>query len=104
MRRPTATQRERAASRRGAHRETRLQQFLDRHEIPSAWVERILRQRLAGRAPSDKQMTRWRLDRVDIRRKTMVRIRWAVQQIVGREVGIEELFDFDPANPLNWED
>jgi hypothetical protein len=104
MRRPTSIQRARAALRRGPHRETRLQQFLDRHEIPSAWVERTLRQRLKGRAPSDKQMARWRLDRVDIRRKTMVRIRWAIEQLVHRTVDINELFDFDPDNPLNWED
>jgi hypothetical protein len=56
-------------ARRGPHRDTLLQQFLDKHAIPSARVEGILRERLQGRSPSRQQFLRWRLGRAEIRRK-----------------------------------
>jgi hypothetical protein len=90
---------------RGPHRETLLQQYLDRHGIPSAVVEAALRERLGGRAPHRKTVARWRLDRRDVRRKDMVRILWAVRSVSGdSDVRIDELFDLDPDNPVNWRD
>jgi hypothetical protein len=90
---------------RGPHRETLLQQYLDRNGIPSAVVEAALRERLGGRAPHRKTVARWRLDRRDVRRKDMVRILWAVRLAAGNpHVPIEELFDLDPDNPDNWRD
>lgn len=93
------------ALRRGPHRETRLQQYLDRNGIPSAWVEGRLRERLQGRAPSRQQLGRWRLGRVDPQRTDMVRILWAVREAAAkRDIRIEELFDLDPDNDDNWID
>jgi len=93
------------SDRRGPHRETRLQQYLDRNGIPSAVVETELRGRIGGRAPHRKTVARWRLERRDVRRKDMVRILWAVRVASGNpNVHIEELFDLDPDNPDNWED
>ena len=90
---------------RGPHRETILQQYLDRNGIPSAVVEAALRERLGSRAPHRKTMARWRLDRRDLRRKDMVRILWAVRRASDNSnVRIEELFDLDPENPDNWQD
>ena len=91
---------------RGPHRETRLQQFLDRRQIPSARVEAKLVERMTeGRAPSRRQMGRWRLGRTDVRRKDMVRILWAVREAADdAAVQIDELFDLDPENPDNWQD
>ena len=48
-------------------------------------------------------MERWRKDQVDIRRKQMVRILWAVRELANDEnIKIEDLFDLDPANAENW--
>jgi hypothetical protein len=59
---------------------------------------------LHGRAPR-KQFTRWRLGRVDIRRKDMVRILWAVREASGNpDVRMEELFDLSPETDTNWLD
>jgi hypothetical protein len=92
-------------ARRGPHRDTLLQQFLDAHGIPSARVEMRLRERLQGRAPSRQQFLRWRLGRAEIRRKDMVRILWAVRQASSNpNVRIEELFDLDPESPDIWSD
>ena len=92
-------------ARRGPHKDTMLQQFLDAHGIPSARVEGTLRERLQGRSPSRQQFLRWRLGRADIRRKDMVRILWAVRQASGNPtVHIEELFSLDPESPENWLD
>ena len=93
------------ADMRGPHRETMLQQYLDRNGIPSAAVEAALRERIGGRAPHRKTVARWRLDRRDVRRKDMVRILWAVRFASSNPlVRIEELFDLDPDNPDNWID
>ena len=90
---------------RGPHRETVLQQYLDRNGIPSAAVEAALRERIGGRAPHRKTMARWRLDRRDVRRKDMVRILWAVRLVSNNpDVCMEELFDLDPENAENWRD
>jgi hypothetical protein len=80
-----------------------LQRYLDRNGIPSARIEAKLQERLRGRAPSRKQMARWRLGRVDIRREDMVRILWAVRAASDNpRVRIEEIFDLDPDNEENW--
>jgi hypothetical protein len=93
------------SDRRGPHRETRLQQYLDRNGLPSAVVEAALRERIGGRAPHRKTVARWRLERRDVRRKDMVRILWAVRAVSGNaNVHMEELFDLDPDNPDNWQD
>jgi hypothetical protein len=82
-----------------------LQQYLDANRIASARVETKLRDRLHGRAPSRQQFTRWRLGRVDIRRKDMVRILWAVREASDNQnVRIEELFNLDPASDEIWQD
>ena len=82
---------------RGPHAETLLQQYLDANGIASARVEAKLRERLHDRTPSRHQFSRWRLGRVDIRRKDMVRILWAVREVSANVgVRIEELFDVDP--------
>lgn len=91
--------------RRGPHVETLLQQYLDRSGIPAARVEAKLRERLHGRAPSRQQFARWRLGRVDVRRKDMVRILWAVRATSGDpNVRIEEIFDLDPDTEMIWLD
>jgi hypothetical protein len=42
---------------------------------------------------------------VDIRRKEMVRILWAVREAAdNHSVRIDELFNLDPANDENWQD
>lgn len=93
------------AARRGPHVETLLQQYLDRCAIPAARVEAKLRERLQGRAPSRQQFGRWRLGRVDVRRKDMVRILWAVRATSGNpNVRIEEIFDLDTDAEVNWRD
>lgn len=90
---------------RGPHAETLLQRYLDLNGIASARVEAKLREKLHGRAPSRQQFSRWRLGRVDIRRKDMVRILWAVRAASENDrVEINELFDLDPANDANWQD
>lgn len=92
-------------SRRGPHRETPLQRYLETHEIPAARIESKLRERLQGRCPSRQQFGRWRLGRTETRRKDMVRILWAVREASGNpEVRIEELFDLDPENADVWLD
>jgi hypothetical protein len=89
---------------RGPHAETLLQRYLDTNGIASARVEAKLREKLEGRAPSRQQFSRWRLGRVDIRRKEMVRILWAVREASDNDsVRIDELFDLDPANNENWQ-
>lgn len=90
---------------RGPHAETLLQRYLDANGIASARVEAKLRERLRGRTPSRQQFGRWRLGRVDIRRKEMVRILWAVREASDNPgVRIEELFNLDPANEEIWQD
>jgi hypothetical protein len=89
---------------RGAHAETLLQRYLDTNGIASARIEAKLREKLHGRAPSRQQFSRWRLGRVDIRRKEMIRILWAVRVVSENDnVRIEELFDLDPVNTENWQ-
>ena len=84
---------------------TRLQRFLKQRGIPSARVEKALRQRLGSKTPSRRQVERWRLGKVDIRRKDMVRILWGVQEAANdRTIQIGDLFDLDPDNPENWSD
>lgn len=86
-----------AAKLRGPHEETPLQKWLDARGLPAARVEAKLRGRLQGRAPNRRQFIRWRLGRVDIRRKDMVRILWAVREAAGDPtVRMEELFDLSP--------
>lgn len=92
-------------SRRGPHKETLLQRYLETHGIPAARIESKLRERLHGRCPSRQQFGRWRLGRTDTRRKDMARILWAVREVAGNPaVGIEELFDLDPASADIWLD
>ena len=94
-----------AELRGGGDSETPLQRYLDRNGIASATVESKLRERLEGRAPSRKQMARWRLGRVDIRRTDMVRILWAVRAASENpQIRMDELFDLDPDNVENWRD
>lgn len=95
----------RTAPPRGPHAETLLQQFLDANGIASARVEAKLHDKLQGRAPSRQQFSRWRLGRVDIRRKDMVRILWAVRKASNNEsVCMDELFNLDPASEEIWQD
>jgi hypothetical protein len=84
---------------------TPLAGWLRRNGIPSARVEAKLRERLLGRAPSRQQFFRWRSGRVDVQRKDMVRILWAVREVSGNsEIRVEQLFDLDPASDDNWRD
>lgn len=84
---------------------TRLQEALKRLGIPSARVEAKLRERMGGNAPSRRQMLRWRLNRVDVRRKDMVRILWAVREVKqDQSIQMHDLFDLDPDTPENWID
>jgi hypothetical protein len=83
---------------------TPLQSFLRARGIPSARLEALLHERLAGRAPSRRQFLRWRRT-ANIRRKDMVRILWAARQASqDPTLRIEELFDLDPDNDANWRD
>lgn len=94
-----------AELRRGPHRVTPLQQYLDDHDIPAAQVEAVLRARLEGRAPSRRQLLRWRLGRVEPQRKQMVRILWAIRELSRNpSLTIEAIFDFEPGNEENWRD
>jgi hypothetical protein len=84
---------------------TPLAGWLRRNGIPSARVESKLKERLLGRAPSRQQFFRWRSGRVDVQRKDMVRILWAVREVSGNsDVRVDELFDLDPASDENWRD
>jgi len=84
---------------------TPLQIALDIRNITAAAVERKLREVLAGRAPSRQQLGRWRLGSVDIRRKDMVRILWAVRQVAQDEtIQLGELFAIDPSADEIWRD
>ena len=84
---------------------TPLQLWLNARGVPSARVEAKLRERLEGRAPSRQQFARWRKGRVDIRRKDMVRILWAVREAANDpNVRIDDLFDLSPDNEANWRD
>lgn len=94
-----------AVKRRAPHRETLLQKWLDDHGVPAARVQAKLQERLQGRAPSRQQLARWRLGRVDIRRKIMVRILWAVREVSNNPtVRLEELFDLVPEHEETWQD
>lgn len=83
-----------------------LQRLLDARGIPSARVEATLEERLESLnypAPDRKQWGRWRSGKNTPRRKQMVWILWAVR--VAAEdptIRIDQLFDFDPDNPMNW--
>jgi hypothetical protein len=84
---------------------TLLQQWLTVRGVPSAQVEKKLQERLHGRAPSRRQFARWRQGRVDIRRKDMVRILWAIREVTDdQSIRIEELFDLDPDDTEIWTD
>jgi hypothetical protein len=90
--------------RRGPHRETLLQRYLDDRGIPAARLEAKLRERLRERSPSRQQLLRWRLGRVDIRRQEMVRILWAVRELsLDWTIRADEVFDLDPENEENWQ-
>lgn len=94
-----------ASSRRGAHVQTPLQQWIDRTGNPSARLEAKLREKLHGRAPSRTQFGRWRLGRAEPRRKDIVRILWAAREVSGDpNLQVHDLFDFNPANEENWRD
>jgi len=91
--------------RRGNHVETPLQRLLDDRGIASARLEAKLRERLGDRAPAEKDLRRWRLGRVEPRRKNWVRLLWAVREITGEPgIRIEDIVDLDPNNPAIWED
>lgn len=84
---------------------TLLQGFLKGRGVPSARVEKKLKEKLHGRAPSRRQFARWRQGRPDIRRKDMVRILWAIREVTkDQSIRIEELFCLDPADPEIWDD
>ncbi|HUP61365.1 MAG TPA: hypothetical protein VNA69_13190 [Thermoanaerobaculia bacterium] len=71
---------------------TRMQDFLDRNRIRSAWVERAARPPLSRR-----QMARWRsMKTPDIGLKNMIRVLRAVREVAGRPVSMAELFDLEP--------
>lgn len=84
---------------------TPLASWLRRNGIASARVEAKLRERMQGRAPSRQQFYRWRSGRVDLQRKDMVRILWAVREASNRpDVSLEEIFDLNPASDEIWRD
>jgi hypothetical protein len=84
---------------------TLLQEWLKIHGLPSARVEKKLQEKLHGRAPSRRQFARWRQGRVDIRRKDMVRILWAIREVTDdQSISIGELFCLDPADAEIWQD
>ena len=84
---------------------TLLQRFLRERRIPSARFEAELRDRMGAAARSRRQVERWRLAKVDIRRKDMVRILWAVRRAANDpDIQLGDLFDLDPNNPDNWID
>lgn len=83
---------------------TRFQEFIAMRGVASAHVERLLRERIQGRAPSRNTVYRWR-QTANIRRKDMVRLLWAVRVASNDpNITIEQLFDFDPENEDNWRD
>lgn len=82
-----------------------LQEWLNVRGVPSARVEKKLQEKLHGRAPSRRQFARWRHGRVDIRRKDMVRILWAIRELTDdQSISIEELFCLDPEDAEIWKD
>lgn len=84
-------------------RATPLQKLLAERGITSVRVEAKLQERLGGRAPDRRQMRRWRLGENEPRRKQMVWVLWAVRELAGDpSLQIDQLFDFEPANPDNW--
>ena len=72
---------------------TRLQQWLDANGFTSADLERAI-VAATGTTISRQSMTKIRHG-ADLRQSTMVRIRHGAESLAGRQVGIEELFDFD---------
>lgn len=83
---------------------TPLQRYIDAKGVPSARIEALLQKRLQKNAPSRQQVYRWRRTG-NIRRVDMVRLLWAVREATNDPtVRIDELFDFDPDNAVNWSD
>jgi len=81
-----------------------LQSLLKRRHIPFARLDEKLRERMGDDAPDPKVVLRWRLGQSEPRRKNMVRVLWAVRELTNDPtIRIEDIFDFDPANPANWE-
>jgi len=91
-------------ARRGPAKETRLQKLLDARHISSFRLEEKLRERLGDKAPDPKQVGRWRMGRTEPRRKSCVHLLWAIRELARDEtIRIEDVIDFDPDNPANWE-
>jgi len=86
-------------------RETLLEHVLKTRGISPAGLLDKLRERMGDRAPDERQLRRWRFGRAEPVRKNMVRTLWAVREAAkDASIRIEDLFDFDPTNPANWED
>jgi hypothetical protein len=91
------------SQRRGPHVVTLLQQWIDRMGIPSARLEATLKMKLKRKAPSRTQFGRWRLGRAEPRRKDIVRIVWAAQQVSGDPtIQAQDLFDFNTTHEDIW--
>lgn len=87
-----------------SNRFTLLQRLLDERGVTSASVEAKLKERLGDRAPGRRQIVRWRLGQNEPRRKEMVRLLWAIREIArDAEIRIDQIFNFDPNDPGNWE-
>lgn len=82
-----------------------LQRLLKEREIPFARLDEKLQERMGDEAPNPNMVRRWRLGRAEPRRKNLVRLLWATREITNDPtIRIEDIADFDPENPANWED
>jgi hypothetical protein len=85
--------------------ETPLERLLVARNISPARLEEKLRERMNERAPDERQIRRWRLGRSEPRRKSIVRLLWAVREVANdTTIGVEDIIDFHPDNPANWKD
>jgi hypothetical protein len=91
---------------RERRRRTKLRLLLQANGLRPVDLERALRERMGyERAPDQRQISRWCGGDTEPRRKSLVRILWAVRELTRNpEISVEDIIDLDPENPENWSD
>ncbi len=87
------------------HIDTPLEGLLNERNISPARLAAKLRERLGDATPKDQVIRRWRFGRMEPRRKTWVRLLWAIRELADDPgIQIADIVDLDPNNPDNWKD